>query len=44
MEKIGINPQLQSKFSHLIYRYNLSNIVYLLDRYLEGITQVAREL
>ena len=44
MDKIYIDPQLESEFSHLIDRYNLSDIVYLLDQYLEGRTKVAFEL
>ena len=44
MDKIDIDPQLQLEFSHLIDRYNLSDIVYLLDQYLEGRTKVAWEL
>ena len=44
MDKIDIDPQLQSEFSHLIDRYHLSDIVYLLDQYLEGRTKVAWEL
>ena len=44
MDKIYIAPQLKSEFSHLIDRYDLSDIVYLLDQYLEGRTKVAFEL
>ena len=44
MDKIDIDPQLKSEFSNLIDRYELSEIVYLLDQYLEGRTKVAFEL
>ncbi|MDJ0900274.1 MAG: hypothetical protein QNJ55_15835 [Xenococcus sp. MO_188.B8] len=44
MDKIYIDPQLKSKFSYLIDHYDLSDIVYLLDQYIEGRTKVAFEL
>lgn len=44
MDKIYLDPQLESEFSHLINRYDLSDILYLLNRYLEGRTKLASEL
>ncbi len=44
MDKIYPDPQLELELGHLIDRYDLSDIFYLLNRYLEGRAKLASEL